>query len=137
MKCKHQYAVEFTIERERTLTVTETADGTKTTTVTETITVKRKTYPQQWPAYNKAQTQEKAQFVNLLHKLCEGVGEPAQYNGRPRLPLEDMIFAMAYKVYSTVSGRRFVTDLKDAYGRGYLSTLPSYNTCSVTSNPTC
>jgi transposase len=39
-----------------------------------------------------------------------------------------MIFAMAFKIYSTVSGRRFVSDLKDAHAKGYLSALPSYNT---------
>jgi len=43
------------------------------------------------------------------------------------MPLEDMLFTMAFKVYSTVSGRRFMTDLKDAHGKGYLSELPSYN----------
>lgn len=127
-KCKHQYAVETTIERERTTVTETTADGQTKTTVTESVKVTRKTYPQQWPAYNKAQTQEKAQFQYLLHKLCEGVGDPAQHNGRPRFPLEDMIFAMAFKVYSTVSGRRFMTDLRGANARGYLSTLPSYNT---------
>ncbi|HEX8556935.1 MAG TPA: transposase [Pyrinomonadaceae bacterium] len=90
--------------------------------------VTRKTYAQVWPAYNAAQTQEKRLFLYLLHQLCQGVGEPAQMNGRPRVPLEDMIFSMAFKVYSTVSGRRFVSDLKDAQGKGYLSALPSYNT---------
>jgi transposase len=55
------------------------------------------------------------------------VGEPAQRTGRPRLPLEDMIFAMAFKVYSTFSGRRFMTDLRDAHTKGYLSKLPCYN----------
>jgi transposase len=39
-----------------------------------------------------------------------------------------MIFTMAFKVYSTISGRRFMTDLRDAHGKGYLSELPSYNT---------
>lgn len=126
--CKHLYAVQVTVERERK-TVTETAaDGSTKTTVTETTKVTRKTYAQVWPAYNAAQTKEKRLFLYLLHQLCQGVGEPAQTNGRPRLPLEDMIFAMAFKVYSTVSGRRFVTDLKDAHGKGYLSALPSYNT---------
>lgn len=43
------------------------------------------------------------------------------------MPLEDMIFAMCFKVYSTVSGRRFMTDLKDAHGKGYISKLPCYN----------
>lgn len=127
-KCKHLYAVEFTVKREKTTTTKTAADGSVTTTVQETVKVTRKTYPQVWPAYNQAQTQEKRLFLYLLHQLCQGVGEPAQTNGRPRFPLEDMIFAMAFKVYSTVSGRRFVSDLKDAHGKGYLSTLPSYNT---------
>lgn len=121
-KCKHQYAVEVTIERTQTTVV----EGGKTT-VTETVKVTRKIYPQVWPAYNAAQTQEKAQFQYLLHKLCEGVGEPAQTNGRPRLPLEDMLFSMAFKVYSTVSGRRFMTDLRESHGKGYVSALPCYN----------
>jgi transposase len=126
-KCKHQYAVEFTVERERK-TVTETkADGATKTTVTETVKVSRKTYPQQWPAYNMAQTKEKGIFLYLLHQLCQGVGSPAQTNGRPRLSFEDMIFAMAYKVYSTVSGRRFMTDLRDAHAKGYMESLPCYN----------
>lgn len=127
-KCKHQYAVEFTVERERK-TVTETkADGATKTTVTETVKVSRKTYPQQWPAYNMAQTKEKAIFLYLLHQLAQGIGSPAQYGrGQRRLPLEDMVFAMAYKVYSTVSGRRFMTDLRDAHARGYIENLPCYN----------
>lgn len=127
-KCKHQFAVEVTLERERTTITETTADGQTKTTVTEKVKVTRKTYPQDWPAYNKAQTQEKAQFQYLLHKLCDGVGSPAHAIGRPRFMLEDMIFAMAFKVYSTVSGRRFMSDLRDAHGKGYLSELPSYNT---------
>jgi hypothetical protein len=126
--CKHLYAVELVIEREKTTTTTTDAQGATTTTTTETVKVTRKTYPQAWPQYNAAQTQEKKLFLYLLHQLCQGVGEPAQFNGRPRLPLEDMIFAMCFKVFSTVSGRRFVSDLKDAHGKGYLSALPSYNT---------
>ena len=38
-----------------------------------------------------------------------------------------MIFAMAFKVYSTFSGRRFMTDLRDAQAKGYISKLPCYN----------
>jgi transposase len=121
--CKHIFAVEVTIRRTKT---THIKQGV--TTVTETVKVTRKTYKQEWPAYNKAQTVEKAQFQYLLHQLCQGIGEPAQMNGRPRLPLEDMIFSMAFKVYSTVSGRRFISDLKDAHTKGYVSQLPSYNT---------
>src|SRR6266446_7636689 len=38
-----------------------------------------------------------------------------------------MIFAAAFKVYSTVSGRRFMSDLRDAYDKDYISKLPCYN----------
>ena len=47
--------------------------------------------------------------------------------GRPRLSIADTIFALCYKVYSTVSSRRFSCDLKEAHIKGYLSKLPSYN----------
>src|SRR5207302_3543500 len=74
-----------------------------------------------------AQTNEKELFQSFLHELCGSVEEPAQTFGRPRLPLADMIFAAAFKTYSTASGRRFVSDLRDAKAKGYLSKMPSYN----------
>jgi transposase len=128
LPCKHIFAVEQVIERQKTTTTTTDAEGKTTTTTTETVKVTRKTYKQEWPAYNAAQTQEKRLFLYLLNQLCQGVGSPAQFMGRPRYSLEDMTFAMCYKVFSTVSGRRFMTDLKDAHGKGYLEKLPSYNT---------
>src|SRR5688500_11258855 len=111
LPCKHIFAVEIVVQREYS------NDG-ETQTLTETVTVK-KTYRQEWPAYNKAQTNEKAHFLAFLHELCSGIEEPIQTNGRPRLPLSDIIFAAAYKTYATVSGRRFVSDLRDALAKGY------------------
>src|SRR5437660_1027601 len=102
--CKHLFAVEFTIQREYT-------DDGETQTFTETVTVK-KTYKQEWSAYNRAQTHEKERFLSLLNELCKGIEEPIQTFGRPRLPLADVVFANTYKIYSTVSGRRFTSDLK-------------------------
>ncbi|HKB65756.1 MAG TPA: transposase [Pyrinomonadaceae bacterium] len=120
--CKHIFAVEYTIQREYT-------DDGETQTYTETVTVK-KTYKQEWTAYNEAQTHEKERFLSLLADLCKGIEEAPQPMGRKRLPLADMIFASAFKVYSTVSGRRFTTDLKDAHSKGYLSKAPHYNSVS-------
>src|SRR5436190_15708263 len=117
--CKHLYAVEIVTKREYT-------DDGETQTYTETVTVK-KTYKQEWSSYNAAQVNEKSEFQKLLHELCKGIGEPSQTIGRPRLPFEDMIFAAAFKVYSTVSGRRFMSDLRDAHAKGYISKLPCYN----------
>ena len=119
LRCKHIYAVEIVIKREYV------SDG-ETDTVTETVTV-RKTYKQDWNAYNKAQTNEKAHFLSFLHELCSTIEEPVQTFGRPRLPLADILFSATFKTYSTVSGRRFVSDLRDALARGYLSKMPSYN----------
>lgn len=118
-KCKHIFAVEYTIQRE------QTADGA--TITTETVKITRKTYPQDWKAYNAAQTQEKSQLQALLYELCKNLPEPEQRRGRPRLSLADIIFASAFKVYSTVSGRRFMSDLQEAKRRGFLSQMPSYN----------
>jgi transposase len=123
-KCKHIFAVEYTVQRE------QNADGGET--VTETLkvteTIKRRTYSQEWPAYNAAQANEKGNFQILLRDLCSGIEEPPQKMGRPRLPMADMVFSAAFKVYSTVSGRRFSCDLKDAHEKGYISRLPHYNT---------
>lgn len=118
-KCKHIFAVEYTIEREQTV------DGQ--TVVTQTVKVTRKTYPQNWHAYNAAQTHEKSELQALLCELCRNIPEPQQQRGRPRLTLADIIFSSTLKVYSTVSGRRFMTDLREAKARGYLSKLPHYN----------
>ncbi|HEX8567722.1 MAG TPA: transposase [Pyrinomonadaceae bacterium] len=118
-KCKHIFAAEYSFEKDflTSLDTVEIAKAAK----------QRKTYRQVWTAYNKAQTTEKAEFQQLLFELCKGVGEPAQMNGRPRLALEDMIFACVYKVYSTFSGRRFITDLSEANKYGFISKVPNYN----------
>jgi len=121
--CKHIYAVQFFVKSTET---TETKDGE--TIVTETVTIKKRvTYKQEWPAYNKAQTREKSEFLALLYALCQNIQEPVQTFGRPRLPLGDIIFAAVFRTYSTLSGRRFTSDLRDALAKGYLSKMPSYN----------
>jgi len=85
------------------------------------------TYKQDWPAYNAAQTNEKALFQSLLFDLCQQVEEPCYRFGRPRLPMREMLFAVVFKVYSTVSCRRFMCDLADAQTKGYLSGVPHFN----------
>src|SRR5579863_5827609 len=66
LPCKHIYAVAYFVVYQKN------PDGS--TTVTETMTVtKRKTYPQNWPAYNAAQTSEQDKFQELLRDLCAGI----------------------------------------------------------------
>lgn len=131
--CKHIYAVEIVIERESSTTTTTTTDAngntTTTTTATETVKVtKRVTYGQDWTAYNQAQTHEKAIFQKLLRDLCANIVEPPQpANGGARLSYADMLFAVVFKAYSTVSGRRFMCDLNDAKERGYITKACHFN----------
>ncbi|HKP38493.1 MAG TPA: transposase [Pyrinomonadaceae bacterium] len=131
LRCKHLYAVEIVTQREFTFD-----EHTQTQTLTETVTVKQ-TYSQQWSSYNKAQINEKDRFLSLLNELCKGVEEPIQTFGRPRIPLAEVVFANCYKVYSTVSGRRFSSDLRDAQAKGYLTRTPHFTSLSrYLENPT-
>lgn len=115
VKCKHIFAVEFIARHEK---------GDKPPEIPKP---EKRTYRQEWPAYNAAQTNEKAKFQMLLYELCQGVEPPTQTCGRRRLPLRDMIFCAALKVYSTVSARRFITDLREAHAGGYIGRVPHYN----------
>ena len=121
LRCKHIFAVEYTIERE------QTSDGQ--TIVTESVRVTQKTYTQDWRAYNKAQTNEKSHFLAFLYELCSKLEEPIQKRSRGRqpLPLADVLFTITFKVYSTMSARRFASDMRDALAKGYVSKMPSFN----------
>lgn len=89
---------------------------------------RRKTYPQNWPAYNKAQTNEKALFLAMLSDLVDMVEQPEHTFGRPSLIRRDALFACAYKVYELFSTRRFNTDLEEAAEKGYITDIPHFNT---------
>ena len=117
-RCKHVYAVEFTVQREDQSTDASPADP-------ETVRV---VLGPSWTAYNLAQTNEQELVGTLLRELCATVSQPPQGKGRPRLPISDMLFAVGLKVYSTMSGRRAMTDFRNAYADGLLSTCPSFST---------
>jgi transposase/predicted nucleic acid-binding Zn finger protein len=121
--CKHILAVRLVLQRELF------EDGSEV--VTESLTIEkttRRTYPQQWKAYNAAQTTEKETFQKLLAALCEGIQEPAQEGrGQRRLSLSDAVFSCCFKVYSTVSGRRFMSDLRDAQTKGHIGHVCHFN----------
>jgi transposase len=128
--CKHGYAVEFYLKRETTIS----PDGE--TTVTETRAM-RVTYSQNWPAYNAAQTAEKDLFCHLLRDLCGAVPEPVRGMGHPSIPVADALFAATFKVYSGMSSRRFMTDLRDAAAKGFISRPWHFNSVlGVIEDPT-
>ena len=83
--------------------------------------------PRTWHTYNAAQTSEKSTFSVLLADLCAAVWQPEYHSGRPRLPLADMLYTGAMRVYSGFSARRFNSDVQDAYSKGLISSTPSFN----------
>ena len=115
-KCKHIFAVEFFIKQ-------EINKGGK---IKETKGIKI-SYDQQWRAYDNAQTNEKLIFIKLLRELSNSIEQPMYKFGRPTLPLSDMIFSSAMKVYSTFSLRRFMSDLKIAKVMGLVDEVPCYS----------
>ncbi len=116
LPCKHIFAVELL----RLGTVDEAVDQPK----------KRKTYKQAWTAYNLAQMNETDHFVSLLRALCDGIKMPEQKRaGRPRLPLCDIVFAAALKVYGLKSGRRSTCAIKKHEDK-LVADAPHYNSIS-------
>ena len=114
--CKHIYAVTYTVQREIR------DDGASRTT--ESITVTR---TDEWHIYNEAQTHEQERFVELLQALCEGIPNVPQKTGRPRLPMSDVVFSLTSRVYSTMSGRRFDSTVREIQAKGFIEKAPSYN----------
>jgi transposase len=86
----------------------------------------RKTYPQNWNAYNISQGVEKQLFMKMLADMCDSVEEPAYSFGRPKISFKDMIFCCAFKVYSLYSLRRFTTDMRTAKEKGYIEIIPCF-----------
>lgn len=114
--CKHYWAVEVRMGR---VTLPE---GT-------TLTMQTQTYRQNWTAYNTAQTTEKERFEILLRDLVSGIPQPApKKTGRPRLSIRDVIFGLIMKVYTTVSGRRASTNIRESKEKGLITHSPHYNT---------
>ena len=116
-KCKHIFAAEYA------------AQGQRGEAVPPAPEVVKPKYKQAWHEYNLAQTNEKAKFLELLYALCGLIDEPPQRMGRPRIPLAERLFLSVFKVYSTLSSRRFMSDLREARQRGYVSTVPNF--CSI------
>jgi transposase len=125
--CKHVHAARLVQERDH---------GGQPPAVDIDAVPKRKTYKQDWPAYNLAQRTEKNRFQVLLCELLGGVEEPTPSKGgrRPHL-VRDALFAMTFKVYSTFSTRRFHCDRQDAHAKGHLSNpVPSMKICAFLDN---
>jgi transposase len=113
--CKHIFAVQQMQTK-----------GTEDEENASAIQVKRMTYKQDWQSYTKAQVNEKDMFLKLLYDLCQHTDPPAYRFGRPQLPLADMVFSSALKVYTGFSLRRFMSDMRMAKDRGCVENECSY-----------
>lgn len=123
--CKHIMAVRIALRKEGKL-----ESGVD-------ITVHKVTYPQDWPNYDKAQTNEKRLFMWFLQDLLKSINDEERdtaMRGRKPVPYRDVIFASALKVYTTFSLRRFTTDIKEAMRNGYVSHAPYFTTVSAYMN---
>ena len=113
LACKHVYAVEALLNRSERLKQ-EPPQAVRIT--------------QPWAAYNESQINEGDLFATLLRSLCDTVPQPTQTNGRPRMPLSDMLYGMGLKVYSTLSTRRAMSGIRNAVANGRMHKDPSFST---------
>jgi transposase len=120
--CKHIHAVRFTVTK-----TVQHSDGSETVTTLTVESVKKATYRQDWPNYNRAQVNEHGHFQAFLADLCDSLPAPAPRRGQQPLLPSDAAFCAIFKVYSTMSARRFMGDLAEARESGYVTRVPHFN----------
>lgn len=88
-----------------------------------------KTYPQVWPAYNKAQQREKILLMKFLDELLDYIPFPEQKRtGRKPVPTRDKIFYLVLQAYNIKSSRRCISDLEIAKKLQFIEKSPHFNT---------
>lgn len=84
---------------------------------------------QDWSAYSKAQNNEKLMVMDMLSELSDILQvEQKKRNGRPRANLNEMLFCMALKTYTRLSGRRLISDLEIAKKMELITHVPHFGT---------
>lgn len=88
------------------------------------------TYPQNWSAYNKAQTNEYPMFQDILVELLDSliISKQPYRQGRPFNDLKDMIFSCVMRIYIGKACRRGNSFLDTAVYKGYIRKKPHFNT---------
>lgn len=84
--------------------------------------------PRNHAGYTQAQVNEKDAFKRLLYELGKTLPIENQVMGRRRISLPDCVFAAVYKSYVGLSGRRFMSDLRDLHTKGFVTEPLSHNT---------
>ena len=94
------------------------------------VRTKKKTYPQNWQAYDSAQTHELEHFDHLLWELCRLLIQPQYQFARPPLPIADVVYAVATKAQRGMSRRRSMTDVRRAQENGFVDHVPADSSVS-------
>ncbi len=115
--CKHLHAVFILVRRETTM-----PNGNVV------ISEQRIVVPQS-PTYRTTRMSEKEVFQRLLSGLCATIPQPPyKGNGRPALPLSDVIFAGAMRTYTLFGAERTTSDIRTAQKEGHVEVVPHFNT---------
>tara|TARA_Y100000310_G_scaffold339504_1_gene432374 strand:+ start:5570 stop:6760 length:1191 start_codon:yes stop_codon:yes gene_type:complete len=89
----------------------------------------KRTYSQDWPAYNKAQMKEKILLINILNELLDNIPFPETKKvGRNPIPIRDKIFYLTLQAYNIKSSRRCIADLELCRQLGFIDKTPHFNT---------
>lgn len=85
--------------------------------------------PFNWSAYNNSQTKEKIMFIELLNDLCQLIDDKeSDLYGRDRKSIAHKIFCIGLKSYSNTSSRRLISELELCKRKGFLNSVPHFNT---------
>lgn len=89
----------------------------------------KKTYPQDWSSYNKAQMKEKILLINILNELLDHIPFPnISKVGRKPIPSRDKIFYLTLQAYNIKSSRRCIADLDLCRQLKFVEKTPHFNT---------
>lgn len=89
----------------------------------------KRTYPQNWIAYNEAQSKEKILLINILNELLDNIPFPEiKKVGRKSVPIRDKIFYICLQAYNIKSSRRCIADLELCRRSGFTEKTPHFNT---------
>jgi transposase len=93
------------------------------------IPIERKSYPQDWRAYNQAQMKEKTLLITILNELLDHIPFQEVHSvGRLPIPTRDKIFYLTLQAYNVKSSRRCVADLDLCRQLGFVRKTPHFNT---------
>ena len=89
----------------------------------------KKSYPQDWTAYNQAQQIEKIYLMHFLDELLDYIPFPEDKKvGRKPISTRDKIFYLTLQSYNIKSSRRCIADLEIAKRLGFIDKAPHFNT---------